>query len=88
MEEIGEVNGDSNAHYGMGRVILEDSLEEEVTNCAIKSSESQHEGHRLLFLGVSPQHRWGCMLVSVRAHTHILSQGPDPTISSQPAAAP
>lgn len=32
MEEIGEVNGDSNAHYGMGRVILEDSLEEEVSH--------------------------------------------------------
>lgn len=58
-------------------MILEDSLEEEVTNCAIKSSESQHEGHILLFLGVSPQHRWECVLVSVCAHTHPVT-GPRP----------
>lgn len=48
MEEVREVNVDSDAHYGM---VLEDSLEEEVTNCATKranSSESQHDGHIFL----------------------------------------
>lgn len=40
MEDKGEISGDSNAHHGMGRVIPEDSLEEEVTNCAIKGANS------------------------------------------------
>lgn len=60
MEETREINVDSDAHYGMVRVILENSLEEEVTNGAIKranSLESQHEGHIFLFLSVSPHHR-------------------------------
>lgn len=77
MEETGEINVDSYAHYGMGRIILEDSLEEEVTNCARKrtnTSESQHKGYIFLFLGVQ---MGVCACECVHTHSQPVT-GPRP----------
>lgn len=75
MEGTGEISVDSDAHCGMDRVILEDSLEEEITNCAkmcVKGPTAQNDNSRgtSFYSWVQVHHRWECVLASVCTHMH------------------
>lgn len=73
MEETGKSNVDHDANHRLGREILEDSLEEEVKNCAIKganNSEGQYQQHIFPFLSTNPHHTWDRVFVSIHMHAH------------------